>query len=251
MLLAGRVAIVTGSSRGIGKAIALRFAREGAKLVINCRNSIDKAEVVVEEVRAAGSEAIVVQADVGDRENAERLVESTLKSFGRVDVLVSNAGIIIDRPFVESTDEDWRAAMHSNMDPFFYLVRACLPHMIKQRSGRVLATGSIIAEKYDFGPNKMAVCTAAKAGLISMLRAVAVEAAPYGITVNGVSPGYIATEMFATIDAEGAQAALKMIPMGRYGTPNDIASAMAFLASDEAAYITGQTIRVNGGMSMG
>jgi NAD(P)-dependent dehydrogenase (short-subunit alcohol dehydrogenase family) len=251
MSLAGKVAIVTGSSRGIGKAIALRFAREGAKLVINCRSSVPEAEAVAHEIRVAGSESIVVPVDVGERANADRLVSSTIKAFGRIDVLVSNAGIIIDRPFIESTDEDWRAAMHSNLDPSFYLVRACLPYMMKQRSGRVLATGSVIAEKYDFGPNKMAVCTAAKAGLLNMLRAVAVEVAPFGITVNAVSPGYIATEMFATIDAAGAEAALKMIPMGRYGAPSDIANAMAFLASDQAAYITGQTIRVNGGMSMG
>lgn len=251
MSLADKVAIVTGSSRGIGKAIALRFAREGAKLVINCRSSVEKAEAVAHEIRVAGSESIVVPADVGDRVNADHLVESTIKTFGQIDILASNAGIIIDRPFVESTDEDWYAAMHSNLDPFFYLVRACLPHMVKRRSGRVLATGSVIAEKYDFGPNKMAVCTAAKAGLISMLRAIAVEVAPLGVTVNAVSPGYIATEMFASIDAAGAEAALKMIPMGRYGAPSDIANAMVFLASDEAAYITGQTIRVNGGMSMG
>lgn len=251
MSLAGKVAIVTGSSRGIGKAIAERFARAGARLVINCRTSVDKAEATARGLRENGVEAIVAPADVGDRKGAEGLIASTLKAFGRVDVLVSNAGIIIDRPFIENTDEDWHAALHNNLEPFFYLVRAILPHMMKQRSGRVLATGSIIAEKYDFGPNKMAVCTAAKAGLINMLRAIAVEAAPYGITINAVSPGYIATEMFANIDQAGRDAALKMIPMGRYGAPEDIANAMAFLASDEAGYITGQTIRVNGGMSMG
>lgn len=251
MSLAGKVTIVTGSSRGIGKAIAERFARSGAKIVINCRSSVDKAEATARALRAAGTEAIVVPADVGKREDAERLITSTLTNFGRIDILISNAGIIIDRPFVENTDDDWHAALRNNLDPFFFLVRASLPHMINQRFGRVLATGSIITEKYDFGPNKMSACTAAKAGLISMLRAIAVEAAPFGVTINAVSPGYIATEMFASIDPAGREAALRMIPMGRYGAPEDIANAMAFLASDEASYITGQTIRVNGGMSMG
>ncbi|MGH6954567.1 MAG: 3-oxoacyl-ACP reductase family protein [Alphaproteobacteria bacterium] len=251
MKLKDRVAIVTGSSRGIGHAIALKLARDGAKLVINCRNTVDRGRAVVREIKDGGGDAMVIQADVGSRPDAERLIRDSLKAYGKIDILVSNAGIIIDKPFVASTDEDWQAAMHSNLDAFFYLTRAVLPHMIERRHGRILATGSIITEVYDFGPNKMSVCTASKAGIVTMLKAIAAEVAESGVTVNSVSPGYIATEMFATIDPKGKEAALRMIPMRRYGAPEDIANAMAFLASDEASYITGQTLRVNGGMSMG
>ena len=251
MDLKGRVAVVTGSSRGIGKAIAERLSQAGAKVVINCRNTVDKAEATARQIRDACGEAIVVQADVGNGPDAARLVGESIEAYGRIDVLVSNAGIVIDKPFVESTDEDWEMAMHSNLDAFFYVTRAVLPHMIERRYGRILATGSIIAEKYEFGGNKMAVCTASKAGVVNMLRAIAAEVAADGITVNGVSPGYIATEMFDSVDTAGREAALRMIPMGRYGQPEDIANAMAFLASDEASYITGQMLRVNGGMSMG
>jgi 3-oxoacyl-[acyl-carrier protein] reductase len=251
MDLTGRVAIITGSSRGIGRAIAERFVHAGAAVVINCRNSIDKARETAADIESSGGTALFVQADVGERAGAERLVAETIGKFGHIDICVNNAGIVIDRAFVESTDEDWDNAMHSNLNAFFYLTRAVLPHMIERGYGRVLATGSIITEKYDFGPNKMAVCTAAKAGTVTMLRAIATEVAPHGITVNAVSPGYIATEMFETIDPAGRAAALKLIPMERYGAPEDIANAMCFLASEEASYVTGQTLRVNGGMSMG
>ncbi len=251
MDLTGRTAVVTGSSRGIGRAIVERFARAGARVVINCRSTVDKARETAASIESGGGTALVVQADVGEKADAERLVDESLQRFGRIDICVNNAGTIIDRPFVESTDDDWDNAMHSNLNAFFYLTRAVLPHMIECGYGRVLATGSIITEKYDFGRSKMAVSTAAKAGIVTMLRAIATEVAPHGITVNAVSPGYIATEMFETIDPAGREAALKFIPIGRYGTPEDIANAMCFLASEEASYVTGQTLRVNGGMSMG
>jgi NAD(P)-dependent dehydrogenase (short-subunit alcohol dehydrogenase family) len=250
MKLKNKVAVVTGSSRGIGKAIALRFAAEGAKLVINCRSTVDKAKAVVKEIEKQGGEAVAAKADAGNRKDADKLIAQTIKHFGRLDVLVANAGIIIDKPFAENTDADWERAMHSILDATFYTARAAVPHMTKRGSGRIIATGSIIAERYEFGGNKMAVCTAAKAGMMAMLRALAAEVAERGVTVNAVSPGYIATEMFATIDPKGLAAAKKLIPMRRFGTPEDIASAMLFLASDDAGYITGQTIRVNGGMAM-
>ena len=251
MRLKGKVAIVTGSSRGIGKAIALRLAREGAAVVVNCRTTLEKAKAVAGEIEAMGGRALVVRADVGVSKQADRLIERAIERFGRLDILVANAGIIIDKAFETNTDEDWERAMHSILDATFYLARAAVPPMRKRRAGRILATGSIIAERYEFGGNKMAVCTAAKAGMLAMLRALAAETATDGITVNAVSPGYIATEMFATIDAKGLAAAKKLIPMRRFGTPEDIAAAMAFLASDEASYITGHTLRVNGGMAMG
>jgi NAD(P)-dependent dehydrogenase (short-subunit alcohol dehydrogenase family) len=251
MDLHGKSAIVTGSSRGIGKAIALRFARDGARVAVNCVATVEQAEAVAREIREAGGEAIVLRADVSRREEAERLIAGTIAAFGKVDILVSNAGIVIDRPYVESTDEDWARAIENNLHGFFNVTRAVLPHMIQRKQGRIIATGSCITEVADFGGNKYSVCTASKGGIVAMLKPMAAEVARHGVTVNAVSPGYIATEMLGEIDAAGVEAALHLVPMRRYGKPEEIAAAMAFLASDEAAYITGQTLRVNGGMSMG
>ncbi len=251
MMLKGKSAVVTGSSRGIGKAVALRFAREGAKVCVNCVATRDKADAVAAEIKKAGGEAIVVQADVAKKADAERLMAETAKAFGRLDILVSNAGIIQDRPFVESTDDDWTRAIEVNLHGFFNVTRAALPYMTKQKWGRVIATGSCITEVADFGGNKYSVCAASKGGINALLRPIAAEVAREGVTVNAVSPGYIATEMLGEIDAAGLEAALKLVPMRRYGKPDEIAAAMAFLASDDAAYITGQVLRVNGGMSMG
>ena len=250
MKLKHRVAIITGGSRGIGKAITRRFSAEGAKVVVNYKESAGLAENVVKEIRAAGGEAISVQADVSQRAQTDRLRDETLGAFGQIDVLVSNAGIVIDKPYIESTEEDWNAAMDSNLRGFFNITQSVLPHMIERKYGRVIATGSIINEVADFGGNKYSVCTASKGGILNMMHPIAAEMARHGITVNSVSPGYIATEMLGEIDAEGLEEALRLVPMRRYGKPEEIAAAMAFLASDDAAYITGQTIRVNGGMSM-
>jgi NAD(P)-dependent dehydrogenase (short-subunit alcohol dehydrogenase family) len=249
--LEGRSAIVTGSSRGIGKATALRFAAEGASICVNCVSTRDKAEAVAGEIRQAGGKAIVVPADVSRRAEAEELIAETAKAFGKVDILVSNAGIIIDRPFVESSDEDWTRAIESNLHGFFNVARAVLPHMIERKHGRLIATGSCVTEVADFGGNKYSVCAASKGGITAMMRPIAAEVARHGVTVNAVSPGYIATEMLGEIDAAGLEAALTLVPMRRYGKPEEIAAAMAFLASGDAAYITGQVLRVNGGMSMG
>lgn len=250
MKLNDRVAIITGSSRGIGKAITRRFSAEGAKVVVNYKESASLAENVVQEIRAAGGEAISVRADVSQRAHTDRLRDETLDAYGQIDVLVSNAGIVIDKPYLESTEADWNAAMDSNLRGFFNVTQSVLPHMIKRNYGRVIATGSIIDEVADFGGNKYSVCTASKGGILSMMHPIAAEMAAHGITVNSVSPGYIATEMFEEIDSEGLEEVLRLVPMRRYGKPEEIAAAMAFLASDDAAYITGQTIRVNGGMSM-
>ena len=250
MTLQDKIAIVTGSSRGIGKAIAERFSAEGAKVVVNYRESRDLAEAVVNDIRDSGGEAIPVQADVSQRAQTDRLRDETLDAFGQIDILVSNAGIIRDKPYLESTEDDWDAAINSNLRGFFNVTQSVLPHMIERNYGRVIATGSIINEVADFGGNKYSVCTASKGGIVNMMHPIAAEVARHGITVNSVSPGYIATEMLGEIDAEGLQEALRLVPMRRYGKPEEIAAAMAFLASDDAAYITGQTIRVNGGMAM-
>lgn len=251
MTLKDRAAIVTGSARGIGKAIAERLARDGAKVAVNYLNNKAKADDVVAAIQRAGGEAIAVQADVSKRKDANRLVARTIEAFGRLDIMVSNAGIVIDKPFIESTDEDWDAAIDANLRGFFNMAQASLPQMIEQKSGRILVTASCITEIADFGGNQYSVCAASKGGIVALMRPMAAEVARFGITVNGVSPGYIATEMLGTIDQEGLEAALRLVPMRRYGKPEEIAAAMAFLASDDAAYITGQIIRVNGGMSMG
>jgi NAD(P)-dependent dehydrogenase (short-subunit alcohol dehydrogenase family) len=244
MQLKGKVAIVTGSSRGIGKAIAERFARDGAKVVVNYVKSRKAAAAVVDGIVEAKGEAIAVKADVARKQEAERLVKAAIKAFGRLDIMVSNAGIIIDRAFVDSTEEDWAAAIETNLRGFYNVCQAALAPMLKQKSGRIIATGSCITEI-------AAVCTASKGGITAMLRPIAAEVAREGVTVNAVSPGYIATEMLGEIDPAGLEAALRLVPMRRYGKPEEIAAAMAFLASDDAAYITGQVLRVNGGMSMG
>jgi 3-oxoacyl-[acyl-carrier protein] reductase len=251
MLLRDRSAIVTGSARGIGKAIAERFAREGASVAVNYLNNKAKADDVVAGIERAGGRAVAIQADVAKRKDANRLVAKTIEAFGSLDIMVSNAGVINDKSFIESTDEDWDSAINTNLRGFFNMAQASLPHMIERKSGRILVTNSCITEIADFGGNKYSVCTASKGGIAAMMRPMAAEVAKLGITVNGVSPGYIATEMLGTIDPEGLEAALKLVPMRRYGKPEEIAAAMAFLASDDAAYITGQIIRVNGGMSMG
>ena len=251
MRLKDKVAIITGSSRGIGKAIALRFSAEGAKGVINYHKMKDLADAVVGQIRSEGAEAVAVQADVAQRAHTDRLRDETLSAFGQIDILVSNAGIIIDRPYIESTIEDWNAIINTNLRGFFNVTQSVLPHMIERKFGRVIATGSLINEVADFGGNQYSVCTASKGGILNMMHPIAAEMAQHGITVNSVSPGYIATEMLGTIDAAGLEEALKLVPMRRYGKPEEIAAAMAFLASDDAAYITGQTLRVNGGMSMG
>ena len=251
MQLKDKVAIVTGSSRGIGKAVAERFAREGARIVVNYVRNKKAADAVAAGIRKAGGEAIAVKADVSKRADAERLIKSAIKAFGRLDIVVSNAGIVIDRPFIESTDEDWIASIENNLHGFFNVCQAALKPMLKQKWGRIIATCSCITEVADFGGNKFSVCTASKGGITAMLRPIAAEVAREGVTVNGVSPGYIATEMLGEIDPAGLEATLGLVPMRRYGKPEEIAAAMAFLASEDAAYITGQVLRVNGGLSMG
>lgn len=250
MKLKNKVAIVTGSARGIGKAIAIRFAEEGAKVVVNCLHNVDMADSVAQYIGENGGQAIVCRADVSQRSEVDRMRDAALTAFGQIDIMVSNAGVVIDKAFIDSTDEDWDAAININLRGFFNVTQSVLPHMIERKYGRVIATGSIINEVADFGGNAFSVCTASKGGILNMMHPVAAEMARYGITVNSVSPGYIATEMLGEIDPKGLKEALRLVPMRRHGKPEEIAAAMAFLASDDAAYITGQTIRVNGGMSM-
>lgn len=248
--LTDKTAIVTGSARGIGAAIALRFAEEGAKVVVNAVTHSEQAARVVTDIREAGGEAIAVTADVSKRDDVERLVGETIDVFGGLHILVSNAGIIIDKPFLENEETDWDRAIAINLRGFSNTCHAALLHMIDQGWGRVIATGSVIADLGDFGEQKMSACAAAKGGIAALARHVAAEVAGYGVTVNVVSPGYIQTDMAKQSKLTDQSGVLERIPVGRFGRPSEIAAAMAFLASDEAAYITGQNLRVNGGMSM-
>ncbi len=246
-----RVAVVTGASQGIGKAIALRFAADGAKVVVNyCRNA-DLADTVVGEICQGGGQAVAVQCDVRERADTDRLLQESIDAFGQVDILISNAGLVIDKAFVDSDDADWAAAIETNLRGFFNVTQSFLPHMIERQYGRIVATASVISDVADFGGNKYSVCAASKGGIVAMMKPIAAEVAQHGITVNAVSPGYIATEMMVHIDPAGVEEAVKRIPMRRKGKPEEVAAAMAFMASDEAAFITGQTLRVNGGMAMG
>ncbi len=249
MELSGKTAIVTGSARGIGRAIALRFANDGADVVINYVRSTAGAQEVAKGARTGASGP----GGTGGCQPALPGRDATAadpRGVWEVDILVSNAGIVIDKPFVESTDDDWQAAIETNLHGFFNCCRVILPHMMARQYGRIIATGSVIVDTGNFGRNKYAVCTASKGGIVAMVKPLAVEAAAYGITVDAVSPGYIATDMMHEIDAAGREAIKRVIPVVGDGTPEEVAAAMAFLASDEAAYITGQVLRVNGGMVM-
>ena len=251
MTLENKAALVTGSSRGIGRAIALRFAADGARVAVSCVTARHKAEAVARAIDAGGGQATGVQGDVSLRRARARMIAATPAAVAAVAAVdVETAQKALD-PFLSSTPEDWAAAMENNLHGFFNVCQAALPGMIERGAGRVIATGSIITEVADFGGNCFSVCTASKGGILAMLRPMAAEVARHGVTVNAVSPGYIATEMLDEIDDLGREAALRLVPMKRYGRPEEIAAAMAFLASDDAAYITGQTLRVNGGMSMG
>ena len=252
MALTDRVAIVTGGSRGIGRAIALRFARDGAKVAVNCARDRDQAADVARRIRKGGGAAIVIQADVSERAGAGRLVDETIAAFGRVDILVSDTGAIAGEPFIGSIGEDWASSyLRASLYGFLNACRAVLPHMIGRRYGRIVAIGPIIAGKYDFGRDRMSLRAASKGGVVAALRPVAAEVAEFGVTVNAVSPGGIAAGAMEGIGEERGPAVMAMIPMRRYGKPEEIAAAAAFLASEGAGYITGQTLRVNGGMAMG
>lgn len=226
------------------------MAAAGADLVVNCRRSAEEAEAVAAQIRDMGRRALVVAADVSQVQQAESLVSAALEHFGRIDILVNNAGTILDKPFELHSDEDWQSAAHGMLDSAFYVTRALVPHMVSRGEGRILAQNSIITEKFDFGGMHMSACAAAKAGICAMLRSLAAEIADSGVTVNMVVPGIVATEMTNDVDPQVLEGALQEIPMRRLGNSDDVASAMLFVASEHASYITGQTLRVNGGMHM-
>lgn len=247
MFLNDNVAIVTGAGRGIGRAIAVELAQAGAKVVVNYAGRSDTAEETLAMVRAAGSDGLVVQADVAQAEEVDRLVQTTLDHFGKVDILVNNAGIARDNLLLRMKESDWDAVLNTNLKGVFLCTKAVSKGMLKQRSGTIVNISSVIGVAGNAGQANYA---AAKAGVLGFTKSMAKELAPRGIRVNAVAPGYISTDMTDILPEEVRQGILKEIPLGKVGTPEDVAKVVLFLVSPAAAYITGQTLGVDGGMEM-
>ncbi|MCE7948815.1 MAG: 3-oxoacyl-[acyl-carrier-protein] reductase [Chloroflexi bacterium CFX4] len=245
--LAERVAVVTGASRGIGRAIALELARRGAAVVVNYNASAEAAEQVVAAIQGAGGSALAVQADVSDLAQAEALIKAAQTQFGKVDILVNNAGMTRDGLLMSMKETDWDSVLDTNLKSAWSCCKAAVRGMIKQRSGRIVNITSVVGISGQAGQTNY---SASKAGLIGFTKALAREVASRQITVNAVAPGFITTDMTASLSAELMAELNKRIPLARYGAPEDIAYAVAFLVSDEASYITGQVLTVDGGLIM-
>ena len=244
--LQGRVALVTGASQGIGRACALALASEGAKVAAAARNE-DKLAAVVQEISKAGGEAAAFRMDVASEDEVKSAAKSAIEKFGKVDILVNNAGITRDTLVLRMKRADWDAVIATNLTCAHLCIQAVLSSMLKQRWGRIINITSIFGQ---MGQTGQANYSAAKAGLIGLTRAVAREVASRNITANAVAPGYIETAMTEALPADLKETVLKLIPLGRAGTDVDVANAVRFLASDDAAYITGEVLNVNGGMLM-
>ncbi|KAF0995697.1 3-oxoacyl-[acyl-carrier-protein] reductase [Geobacillus sp. TFV-3] len=246
-MLEGKIALVTGASRGIGRAVALELARQGANVAVNYAGSEAKANEVVEAIRSLGREAIAVQADVARAEDVERMVKTTIDHFGRLDILVNNAGITRDNLLMRMKEEEWDAVINTNLKGVFLCTKAATRPMMKQRYGRIINIASVVGVMGNPG---QANYVAAKAGVIGLTKTAARELASRNITVNAVAPGFITTDMTEALSPELKAEMLKQIPLARFGEPDDIARVVAFLASDAASYMTGQTLHVDGGMVM-
>jgi 3-oxoacyl-[acyl-carrier protein] reductase len=245
--LAGQVALVTGASRGIGRATALALAREGAAVVVNFREQAEAAAEVVRTIEEAGGRARAFQADVTDAEAVRRMVEAVVSFYGRIDILVNNAGISRDRLMVRMREEDWRAVLETNLTAAFLCSRAVLRPMIQQGYGRIVNVSSVAGLVGNVGQANYA---AAKAGLVGLTKTMARELAAHGITVNAVAPTYVEdTTLFHTVPHRVKAWALTIIPMKRFARPEEVAAAIVFLASPEASYITGHVLVVDGGMT--
>jgi 3-oxoacyl-[acyl-carrier protein] reductase len=245
--LENKVALVTGGSRGIGRAIALEFASRGAAVVVNYNRSADAADEVVKNILAAGGKAAAHNADVSDFKQAEALVKFTIDTFGDLSILVNNAGITRDQLIMMMPEADWDAVINANLKSTFNCSKAAVKHMMRKRTGRIINMASVAGQMGNPGQTNY---SASKGGQIAFTKALAREIASRNITVNAIAPGFVDTEILKAMNPETLEASLKMVPLGRLGTPEEIAFAAAFLASDGAAYITGQVLGVDGGMAM-
>lgn len=247
MVLAGQVAVVTGASRGIGRATAIALARAGAKVVVNYRSQEEAAREVVDIIKQGGGEALALKGDVSQREEAQALIEGTLTAFGRVDILVNNAGITRDNLLLRMRHEDWETVLRTNLTGVFFCCQAALKPMFRQRAGRIINITSVVGLTGNAGQANYA---AAKAGIIGFTKSLAKEVASRGILVNAVAPGFISTDMTENLGEEVRRSFLERIPLGRPGEPEEVAEVVVFLASPASRYITGQVIVVDGGLTM-
>ena len=247
MQLDGKVALVTGASRGIGRAVAICLAKSGAKIAVNYAGNQAAAEEVKQIIEQNGGEAILVQADISNAESVDAMVATVMEVFGRIDILVNNAGITRDTLLMRMKEADWNAVIQTNLTGVFYVTKAVSKIMMKQRYGKIVNMSSVVGLMGNAGQANYA---AAKAGVIGFTKSMAKELAARNITVNAIAPGFIATDMTAVLSDKVKEDLATKIPMGRLGEADDIASAVLFLVSDSASYITGQTLNVDGGMVM-
>lgn len=247
MRLEGKIAVVTGATRGIGRAIAERLAAEGAQVVVNYRASAEQAEEVVASIRESGGEAIAIQADVSDFDQAHALIRATQKQFGRVDILVNNAGTTRDTLLMLMKEADWDLVLDTNLKSVFNCCKAVTRGMVRQRSGRIINITSVAGLAGNPGQTNYA---ASKAGIVGFTKSLAKEVGSRSITVNAIAPGFVPTVLTDVLPDELKQAAIEHTPLGRFGEPEEIAAAVAFFASDEAGFITGQVLSVDGGLAM-
>jgi 3-oxoacyl-[acyl-carrier protein] reductase len=247
MTLQGKVALVTGASRGLGKAIAIELGKRGAKVAVNYAKSADGANEAVAAIQAAGSEAVALQADVSDFKAATDLIKATIEKFGRLDILVNNAGTTRDMLIMMMPEDDWDFVIKTNLKSAYNCSKVALKTMTRQRSGRIINISSVSGVMGNAGQSNY---SASKAGLIGFTKSLAREVASRNITVNAIAPGFVPTDLTSNIPENMKEESKKLIPLGRWGSAEEVAYAVAFFASDEAAYITGQTLNVDGGMAM-
>jgi 3-oxoacyl-[acyl-carrier protein] reductase len=247
MNIVSKVALVTGAGRGIGRVIALKLAKMGMRVAVNDIGNPEPPETVVNEIKALGVPAVTIMADVSSAAEVTRLVSETVATYGRLDVLVNNAGIARDGLLMRMSEEDWDKVLTVDLKSVFLCTKEAVKYMVKQRGGRIISMASIVGIVGNAGQANYA---AAKAGVIGFTRAIAKEVASRGITVNAVAPGFIDTDMTKGLKDEWKEELKKRIPLGSFGTPQDVADAVGFLASEEAHYITGQVLAVDGGMTI-